>query len=83
MTNKATSLPHKAILSYGVAANEKTDFYRSFLFQIQICKKFDTSILIPATETPLIYPYFFVKPETQGAGGFVKWIVILLSAYYL
>ena len=43
--------------------------------------KFDTSILIPGTKTPLIYPYFFVNLETQGVGGVAKWIVILLAAF--
>ena len=42
---------------------------------------FDTSILIPGTTTPLIYPYFFVNLETQGTGGVIKWIVILLVAF--
>jgi hypothetical protein len=42
---------------------------------------FDTSILIPGTTTPLIYPYFFVNLETQGAGGVIKWILILLVAF--
>ena len=40
-----------------------------------------TSILIPDTTTPLIYPYFFVNLETQGVGGVIKWIVILLAAF--
>ena len=43
--------------------------------------KFDTSILIPTTTTPLIYPYFFVNLETQGVGGVIKWIFILLFAF--
>ena len=43
--------------------------------------KFDTSLLIPGTETPLIYPYFFVNLETQGVGGVAKWVVILLAAF--
>ena len=43
--------------------------------------KFDTSVLIPGTTTPLIYPYFFVNLETQGVGGVAKWIVILLAAF--
>ena len=43
--------------------------------------KFDTSVRIPGTETPLIYPYFFVNLETQGVGGVAKWVVILLSAF--
>ena len=43
--------------------------------------KFDTSVLIPGTSTPLIYPYFFVNLETQGVGGVLRWIVILLVAF--
>jgi hypothetical protein len=42
---------------------------------------FDTSILIPGTTTPLIYPYFFVNLETQGVGGVLKWILILLVGF--
>jgi hypothetical protein len=42
---------------------------------------FDTSILIPGSTTPLIYPYFFVNLETQGVGGVLKWILILLVAF--
>ena len=43
--------------------------------------KFDTSILIPGTSTPLIYPYFFVNLETQGVGGVAKWALLLLVAF--
>ena len=43
--------------------------------------KFDSSILIPGSTTPLIYPYFFVNLETQGVGGVIKWIIILLIAF--
>ena len=43
--------------------------------------KFDTTLLIPGTETPLIYPYFFVNLETQGVGGVLKWVAILLVAF--
>ena len=43
--------------------------------------KFDTSILIPGTTTPLIYPYFFVNLETQGVLGVIKWIIILLIGF--
>ena len=42
---------------------------------------FDTSILIPGTTTPLIYPYFFVNLETQGVGGVLKWILILIVSF--
>lgn len=55
--------------------------YLVFIFTQAAIMKFDTSILIPGTETPLIYPYFFVNLETQGVGGVAKWIVILLSAF--
>ena len=55
--------------------------YLIFIFTQAAIMKFDTSILIPGTETPLIYPYFFVNLETQGVGGVAKWIVILLAAF--
>ena len=42
---------------------------------------FDTSVLIPGTTTPLIYPYFFVNLETQGVVGVLKWILILLVGF--
>ena len=43
--------------------------------------KFDTSILIPGSNTPLFYPYFFVNLETQGISGVAKWAVILFAAF--
>ena len=53
-----------------------------FLIFIQAAiMNFDTSILIPGTTTPLIYPYFFVNLETQGVAGVAKWIAILLVAF--
>ena len=55
--------------------------YLVFIFIQAAIMKFDTSILIPGTDTPLIYPYFFVNLETQGVGGVAKWVVILLSAF--
>jgi hypothetical protein len=42
---------------------------------------FDSSILIPTTTTPLIYPYFFVNIETQGIPGVLMWIAILSVAF--
>ena len=42
---------------------------------------FDTSILIPTTTTPLIYPYFFVNLDTQGTTGVLMWIGILAVAF--
>lgn len=55
--------------------------YITFIFIQATILKFDTSILIPGTTTPLIYPYFFVNLETQGVGGVIKWIIILLAAF--
>ena len=55
--------------------------YLIFIYIQAAIMKFDTSVLIPGTETPLIYPYFFVNLETQGVAGVAKWIVILLSAF--
>ena len=55
--------------------------YAVFIFIQAAILRFDSSILIPGTTTPLIYPYFFVNLETQGVGGVIKWIVILLIAF--
>lgn len=55
--------------------------YVTFIFIQAAIMKFDTSILIPGTNTPLIYPYFFVNLETQGVGGVIKWVAILLVAF--
>ena len=48
-----------------------------------IILKFDSSILIPTTTTPLIYPYFFVNLDTQGVSGVLMWIGILSLAFVL
>ena len=55
--------------------------YVTFIYIQAAIMKFDTSILIPGTTTPLIYPYFFLNLETQGVGGVIKWVVILLVAF--
>ena len=55
--------------------------YVVFILIQAVIMGFDTSILIPGTTTPLIYPYFFVNLETQGVGGVIKWILILLVAF--
>ena len=55
--------------------------YMAFIFIQAAILKFDTSILIPGTSTPLIYPYFFVNLETQGIAGVAKWAVLLLAAF--
>ena len=55
--------------------------YVIFLLIQAIILEFDSSILIPTTTTPLIYPYFFVNLETQGVPGVLMWIVILAVAF--
>ena len=55
--------------------------YAVFLLIQAVILKFDSSILIPTTTTPLIYPYFFVNIDTQGIGGVLKWIAILSVAF--
>ena len=55
--------------------------YVIFLLIQATILKFDSSILIPTTTTPLIYPYFFVNLETQGKGGVLMWIGILAVAF--
>ena len=55
--------------------------YALFLLIQAAILKFDTSILIPTTTTPLIYPYFFVNLETQGVSGVLMWIGILASGF--
>ena len=55
--------------------------YVIFLLIQAIVLKFDSSILIPSTTTPLIYPYFFVNLDTQGGLGVLMWIGILSVAF--
>ena len=55
--------------------------YLIFIFIHAAIMKFDTSVLLPGTTTPRIYPYFFVNLETQGVAGVAKWIAILLTAF--
>ena len=55
--------------------------YVVFLLIQAIILKFDSSILIPTTTTPLIYPYFFVNLETQGVSGVLMWIGIISAAF--
>ena len=66
---------------YPIASIAFPLIYIIFIFIQAAIMGFDTSILIPGTTTPLIYPYFFVNLETQGVGGVAKWIVILLVAF--
>ena len=55
--------------------------YVIFLLIQAIILQFDSSILIPTTTTPLIYPYFFVNIDTQGVSGVLMWIGILSAAF--
>ncbi|MBR5229757.1 MAG: Pr6Pr family membrane protein [Firmicutes bacterium] len=55
--------------------------YVTFIFIQAVIMKFDSSILITGTTTPLIYPYFFVNLETQGVDGVLKWVAILVVAF--
>ena len=55
--------------------------YVVFLLIQAVILKFDSSILIPTTQTPLIYPYFFVNLDTQDVTGVLMWIVILSVAF--
>ena len=55
--------------------------YVIFLLIQAIALGFDTSILIPTTTTPLIYPYFFVNLDTQGLPKVLMWIAILAVAF--
>ena len=55
--------------------------YAIFLLIQAIILKFDSSILIPTSTTPLIYPYFFVNLDTLGVSGVLMWIGILAVAF--
>ena len=55
--------------------------YVIFLLIQAVILRFDSSILIPTTTTPLIYPYFFVNLDTQGIDGVLMWIGILTVAF--
>ena len=55
--------------------------YAVFLLIQAVILKFDSSILIPTTTTPLIYPYFFVNLDKLGVSGVLMWIGILAAAF--
>ena len=66
---------------YPIASTVFPLAYMAFLLIQAIILKFDSSILIPTTTTPLIYPYFFVNLETQGVTGVLMWVGILSAAF--
>ena len=66
---------------YPIAAAGFPLVYMAFIFVQAAILGFDSSILIPGSATPLIYPYFFVNLETQGVAGVAKWAVLLFVAF--
>lgn len=66
---------------YPIASIAFPLIYLVFLLIQAVVLKFDTSILIPTTTTPLIYPYFFVNLQTQGVSGVLMWTAILFTAF--
>ena len=66
---------------YPIASTSFPLAYVIFLLIQAVILRFDTSILIPTTTTPLIYPYFFVNLDTQGETGVLMWICILAVAF--
>ena len=71
----------KAKWYYPIASIAFPLVYVVFLVIQAVILSFDSSILIPTTTTPLIYPYFFVHFETQGVTGVLMWIGILAVAF--
>ena len=71
----------KAKWYYPIASIAFPLVYVVFLVIQAVILSFDSSILIPTTTTPLIYPYFFVNFETQGVTGVLMWIGILAVAF--
>ena len=71
----------KCKLYYPIASIAFPLAYAIFLAIQAVILKFDSSILIPTTTTPLIYPYFFVNLDNLGATGVLMWIGILSVAF--
>ena len=71
----------KARWYYPVASIMFPLAYVIFLLIQAVILRFDSSILIPTTTTPLIYPYFFVNLDTQGVPGVLMWVGILAVAF--
>ena len=71
----------KAKWYYPIASVAFPLAYVAFPLIQAVILKFDSSILIPTTTTPLIYPYFFVNLDTQGISGVLMWIGILSAAF--
>ena len=72
---------NKCTWHYPVASIGFPLAYALFLYIQAVILDFDSSILIPTTTTPLIYPYFFVNIDTQGVHGVLMWIGILAVVF--
>ena len=66
---------------YPIASTAFPLAYVIFLLIQAVILRFDSSILIPNSQTPLIYPYFFVNIDKQGVGGVLMWIAIIAVAF--
>lgn len=55
--------------------------YITFIYIHAALWNFDTSILLVGSQTPLIYPYFFLNLEKLGIGGVLMWAAILLVGF--
>ena len=66
---------------YPIASMAFPLVYVIFLLIQAMILKFDSSIMIPTTTTPLIYPYFFVNLDMQGVSGVLMWIGVLSLAF--
>lgn len=73
----------KSLWYYPIASIGFPLGYAIFLLIQAIILGFDSSIMTPTpnSTTPLIYPYFFVNLDTQGVGGVLMWIFILLVGF--
>lgn len=68
---------------YPVASLAFPLVYIIFLLIQAVILKFDSSILIPGTTNPLIYPYFFLNLDRQGVGVVLAWIGFLAAAFVM
>ncbi len=57
--------------------------YLAFIVVHAWAYHFDAGILNFAGDGPFIYPYFFLNPETQGMGGIMKWVFIILAGFII
>lgn len=56
--------------------------YMLFVFIHGAILKFDTSISTFAGTDPLVYPYFFLNYEKLGVGGLLKWVLLIILAFF-